>query len=585
MLLSYNDTDIMIEKKWSYVPVPTDKEVKALSALLKTQPIITKLLWQRGVQSLSQAQDFFNPCLGHLHDPFLMKDMALAVARIEKAIANKEHICIYGDYDVDGTTSVALLYQGLLEMGAEWLSFYIPDRAKEGYGVSEAGIAHTIEAGVDLLICVDCGTRAVDKLKVAYEYGMDIIICDHHEVGKERPPAMAMLNTKQKECAYPFDGLSACGIVFKLLQGISQKRGDGQKWTHHLDLVALSIAADIVPMVDENRILMYHGLVRINENPSPGIEALKRFRNQESPFSVSDVVFGLAPLINAVGRMEHAIPAVKLLISKDSEQAKGWADVLHQQNRLRKDVDQRITQEAFSMIEAAPLQEAIILYKAGWPKGLVGIVAARCVENYYRPTIILTQEGEQLVGSGRSVQGYNLYESVDHCAALLGRYGGHRQAVGLRMPLKNIDAFTTKWQARVRDTLKEASKVPLQRIDLFISLASLTPKVLYLLGRMAPYGPAYRQPVFATFPIKVLRYHIYEDKHVKIFFSEKEESVVWEGIGFNMASLFLKLYGQTPYLSIAYKVDIDIFRGKKKIALTLKDMKAYEEEDSLARKR
>ena len=565
----------MIEKKWSYQPLPSPEELKALSLACKTPAMITCLLWQRGMRSLTQVQSFFNPSLSALHDPFQLQDMDKAVARIEQAIEKQAHICVYGDYDVDGTTSVALLYQALQQLGAKCISFYIPERNREGYGVSTQGIAYAIREKVDLLICVDCGTRAVEPLATAQAHGIDTIICDHHEVGETLPSYVAMLNPKQANCAYPFKGLSACGIVFKLIQALLQARNLQQDLTPYLDLVALSIATDIVPMVGENRVLMYHGLLRLNENPRPGIWALKQSRQQEQPFCVSDVVFGIAPLINAVGRMTHASPAVKLLLTAEREKTHTWAERLASQNIARKQFDEQTTQEALTMAASSPLKNSLVLHKEGWPKGIVGIVAARCVEHYHRPTIILSQEGDTLNGSGRSVPGYNLYEAVHACAPLLTRYGGHAQAVGLTLPLQNLPAFIAQFEEQVNATLLPEHKKPVQWIDQVMTLRELSPAVCHLLTRLAPYGPGHRQPVFATFPITLRDYRIYQGKHVKIFFQEEEEGAVWDAIGFNMATQFLQIYTETAHLAIAYKVSLDQYKGIQRIQLTLKDIKKW----------
>ena len=569
----FYDQVIMIEKQWCYQPIPTDSEVEALQSILKTPAMVTKLLWQRGVRNLSTAQSFFNPSLEALHDPFQMKDMHKAVARLWQAIDKQERICVYGDYDVDGTTSVALLYGALKKLGAKHVTFYIPARHGEGYGVSSKGITHAVNEGVDLLVCVDCSTRAVGPLSSAYAQGIETIVCDHHEVGERVPPTVAMLNPKREDCPYPFKGLSACGIVFKLLQAMVQDRGLPENLTPYLDLVALSIAADIVPMVGENRLLMYHGLVQLNEAPRPGVQALKEGRKQEQPFTVSDVVFGIAPSINAVGRMSHAAPAVKLLLTEDRKAARSWADTLASQNVSRKQLDEQMTQEALDLIASQPPNESIVLCKEGWSKGIVGIVAARCVAHYHRPTIILTKERGMLTGSGRSVPGYNLYQAVHACAPLLARYGGHAQAVGLSLPEENLAAFTAKFEEKVRATLLPVHKQPTQKIDLRIKLAELTPATCRLLARMAPFGPGHRQPVFATLPVRVHAYKIYQEKHVKIFFTAEDNEMVWDAIGFDMASLFLSLYKQTDRMAIAYKASLDRFQGVERIQLMLKDMK------------
>lgn len=565
----------MIEKQWSYQPLPSSEELANLQSIAKTPTLITQLLWQRGIRSLAEVRSFFNPSLSKLHNPFALQDMDKAVKRIWDAIDKGAHICVYGDYDVDGTSSVALLYGALRKLGARRVTFYIPERSREGYGVSAQGVDHAIREQVDLLICVDCGTRAVEPLTRAAAHGIDIIICDHHEVGDVVPPHVAMLNPKRADCLYPFKGLSACGIVFKLLQALFEARGFSEDLTPYLDLVALSIAADIVPMVGENRLLMYHGLLQLNRSPRPGIWALKRTREQELPFSVSDVVFGIAPLINAVGRLSHAAPAVNLLLTENKKEAESWTETLTSQNIARKQLDEQITSEVLEMAAMRGEQASLVLHKEGWTKGIVGIVAARCVEEYHRPTIILTQEGETLTGSGRSVPGYNLYEAIHACAPLLARYGGHAQAVGLTLHKGNLSAFIAQFEERVKSTLLPAHKKPVQQIDLVVTLAAFTAATCRLLGRMAPYGPGHRQPVFASFPVIVQSYKIYQEKHVKIFFKEQPEGVIWDAIGFNMAPLFLRIYKETARMAIAYKVSLDQYKGVQRIQLTLKDIKKW----------
>ena len=500
-----------------------------------------------------------------------MQGMKRAVARLWEAIDKQEHICIYGDYDVDGTTSVVLCYEALKKLGAKHLTYYIPSRQKEGYGLSQKAVDHLLTQDIDLLLAVDCGTRAVGPIQHALDSGIETIVCDHHEVGEKTPQVVAMLNPKQPSDTYPFKGLSACGVAFKLIQAMATWGKVPLDTTPYLDLVALSIAADIVPMVGENRILMHHGLHRLNDTPRPGIAALKQLRQQTMPFTVSDVVFGIAPLINAAGRMSHASAAVELLLSPTQEEAAKRVTLLAGQNVARKDLDAQVTQEALGMVEGAC--EAIVLHKDSWPKGILGIVAARCVEHHYRPTIILTQEGEQLTGSGRSVAGFNLYEAVDACKGLLTRYGGHAQAVGLTLPLKEFEAFSKKFTQEVTARILPDHKVPAQKIDLQISLEELTYDRMKLLERIAPFGPAHRHPIFATSPVEVVDHKIYQGKHVKIFFKEKGSELVWDAIGFNLAGQFLSLYPECKELAIAYKASRNQFQGIERIELVLKDIK------------
>ena len=564
-----------MEIEWRYQPLPEEASLQKLGDVLGTSPLITTLLLQRGVTSLSHAKSFFTPRLEELHDPFTMRDMPAAVTRLQRAIKAHEHIRIYGDYDVDGTTSVALLYSALKQLGAAHISYYIPARATEGYGLSAQGVDDAIASQVDLLICVDCGTRAHTLLTHAQAHGIDSIVCDHHEPGPLLPPTVAMLNPKHPACPYPFKGLSACGVVFKLIQAMQQTQPSSSlDLNAPLDLLALSIAADIVPMTGENRILAHHGLIRIIEAPRPGIAALKQWiREKETPLTISDIVFCLAPRINAVGRMTHATPAVKLFLASDDTEASSWAKKLDQQNTSRKELDKATTAEALTMVATQPPRATIVAHKKGWPKGILGIVAARCVEHYHRPTVVLTEEDGKLTGSGRSIPGYNLYEAIHACAPLLTRYGGHAQAVGLTLSTDNLTAFINQFEEEVSRTLLPAHKTPYQPIDLSIRLAELSPATCRLLARMAPFGPQHRQPVFTTSPVTLLSYQIYQGKHAKIYFQETPNGPVWDAIGFNMAEKLLRIHAQTQTLAIAYKASIDRFRGSDRIQLTLKDLK------------
>lgn len=559
--------------QWHYEPIPTQEQVAALSKQLNVPWLIAALLLQRGITDKPATKAFFTPPLQQLHDPLLMRDMEKAALRLWEAIDAQEHICVYGDYDVDGTTSVALLYDALQRLGAKRLSFYIPQRHKEGYGLSAEGVRHAIADKVDLLVCVDCGTRATVHLARCQAHGIATIVCDHHQTAAQLPPAFALLNPKRTDCTYPFKELSACGVVFKLVQAMTTLRTHELAVAPYLDLVALSIAADIVPMVGENRCMAYHGLACIRKNPRPGIAVLKQFIRSQGPLSISDLVFYLAPRINAVGRIDHAAPAVHLLLSTDQKQALQWAKKMDEHNTFRKQLDEQTTNEALAMIAAKGVRDGMVLCNRGWSKGIVGIVAARCVAHHHRPTLILTQEGDKVTGSGRSVPGFNLYEAIDGCAHLLERYGGHEQAVGLTLQAASLPAFIQAFETKVSQTLLPKHKMLRQRIDLCILLDALTPQVTHLMARMAPFGPAHPRPVFATAKVTVLRHTIYQGKHVKIFFQEKTKARVWEAIGFNMAPKFLALCGKQTSLDIAYNVSIDYFRGKERLQLTLQDIR------------
>ena len=434
----------MLNYTWEIKPQPAEEAVASLAEAINISPMLAAILVQRGVQTFDQAKTYFRPELTDLHDPFLMKGMSEAVNRISEAIQNEEKILVYGDYDVDGSTSVALFY-GFFRKYTQQLDYYIPDRYSEGYGVSSQGIEYAKEKGVSVIVTIDCGIKAIDKITKAKEYGIDVIICDHHRPGTILPPAYAILDPKQEACSYPYDELCGCGVAFKLIQGFCQQNSiDEAEAFEFLDLVAVATCSDIVPITGENRVLVSTGLKQLNSNPRPGLKALIELGGFKTDLNVTNVVFGIGPRINAAGRIDHAHGAVKLLLAENTEAAHGFGVKVNEKNNLRRDFDSSITQEALRMIEedAALLQaKSTVLFKNDWHKGVIGIVASRCIENHYRPTIILTESNGKATGSARSVQGFDVYEAITSCADLLEQFGGHTYAAGLTMKIENVASF------------------------------------------------------------------------------------------------------------------------------------------------
>ncbi|MEM7173764.1 MAG: single-stranded-DNA-specific exonuclease RecJ [Bacteroidota bacterium] len=559
-------------KKWKYTPLPAQAAILEFAEKLHISPIVSTLLLQREISDLAQAHLFLHPLENQLHDPMLMKGMRTALDRLLKAIKEKELICIYGDYDVDGTTSVAMLYQALTSLGAQ-AYYYIPDRHKEGYGLSAEGIKQAISKKAAILLCIDCGTKAVNPITQANHAGIDVIVCDHHQPGTTLPPTLAMLNPKQKDCLYPFKELSACGIGYKLLQGLFSQKNISPSHLHtYLDLVAVSIAADIVPMVGENRLLAFHGLQKINSAPSKGLEALLQLIDRPKPYSISDIVFGIAPFINAAGRISHAQEAVKLLLAKNTIQASQQAKVLSAQNASRKHIDTQMTEEAMAMIAAQESQGYThVLCHEEWHKGLLGIVASRCVEQVYKPTIVLTKEGDQAVGSARSVVGYNLYEALQACAHLFTRYGGHAYAAGITLPFSQVDTLKNEFEQAVASTMPQKARSPIQPINLQLDFSLLTPALYQSLQQLAPFGPANRRPVFSTYPITAKKYWVYQNKHIKMHVQQPPNQSTWEAIGFNMAQYIEVIKSKKPF-GIAYTIEQTTFQNRKCLQLILKDI-------------
>ena len=503
-----------IEKRWVVKPQGNPKAVAAMAAATGISPVLANLLVQRGIDTLEKAKKFFNPQLSDLHDPFLMKDMDKAVERVERAVRNREKIMVYGDYDVDGTTAVALVYKFLRQIGHKDLLFYIPDRYTEGYGISTKGIDHAARKGATLIIALDCGIKAIEKVDYAKRKGVDFIICDHHLPAEEIPRAVAVLDPKRADCSYPFDELSGCGVGFKLVQAYCQKNGiPFQQIEPLLDLLAVSIASDIVPLVDENRILAHYGLLRLNASPSKGLLSIIKICGLDRHnITIDDIVFKIGPRINAAGRMrmdendENASPsgghaAVELLIEGNESLAEEFGSVIDGFNQDRKCIDHSFTHEAHDFIQAhAELKAAksTVIYNPRWMKGIVGIVASRLIETYYRPTVVLTMSNGFVTGSARSVPGFDLYQAIESCSDLLENFGGHMYAAGLTMRPERVEEFTRRFNAYVEENIDPITLQPQVEIDSELFFSNITPAFRRDLNRFQPFGPGNPAPVFVT---------------------------------------------------------------------------------------
>lgn len=565
-----------MEKRWVYAGGGDDDIVEELSASLNINTSLAGILVQRGVHSFDQAKHFFRPSLADLHDPFLMKDMDRAVDRLTEAIANEEKILIYGDYDVDGTTAVSLVY-GFLRRYYDQLDYYIPDRYKEGYGISETGIRWAHDNGFALVIALDCGIKAIDRMNQANELGVDVIICDHHLPGEDLPAAYAVLDPKRADCSYPFTELSGCGVGFKLMQGFCQQQTiDHMELFGFLDLLAVSIASDIVPIVDENRIMAYYGLKKLNDQPLPGLKAIMDNSGYRGALDISAVVFGIGPRINAMGRISHARGSIQLLLSQTEEEAKGFALKVEGKNLERRNYDSSITKEALEMIESNDDDQtarSTVLYNKDWHKGVIGIVASRCIEKYYRPTIILTESNDKATGSARSVLGFNVYEAIAECAELLDQFGGHQYAAGLTMDIKNITAFQEKFERVVTERITDDQLVPQIEINQSIDFDMINQKFFNILKQMSPFGPQNMQPVFATHKvIATANTRVLKGEHLKLFLKQQNSTKVVEAIGFGLAAYYDMIASGMSF-SVAYTIEENNYMDRVSLQLNVKDIK------------
>ncbi|MBL7850528.1 MAG: single-stranded-DNA-specific exonuclease RecJ [Cyclobacteriaceae bacterium] len=563
-----------MNKRWLYKATPSEDSIDSLSRSINVNPALATLLIQRGITSFDEARRFFRPSLDDLHDPFLMKDMRAAVDRIRSAMERQEKILIYGDYDVDGTTSVALVYSYLKRFYPN-ISFYIPDRGAEGYGVSRAGILWAEENGFTLIIALDLGIKASDMVVLAQSKGIDFIICDHHLPDERIPRAVAVLDPKQKDCPYPFKELSGCGIGFKLMHALALTLRDSKELFEYLDLVVVSIASDIVPITGENRILAHFGLKQLNENPRPGLKALKEIAGTKNDLDISGIVFTLGPRINAAGRVAHAHGAVDLLISETEEQANAFAEKVNLKNDLRREFDASITEEALAMIssdERRQKAKTTVLFKNTWHKGVIGIVAARCVERYYRPTVILTESNEKITGSARSVSGFDLYQAIEQCGDLLEKFGGHKYAAGLTLDPSNLAAFEQRFEEVVSATITEEMLTPVIEIDLVVTFDMLTPKFISILKQMAPFGPDNQRPVFEARRVSVMNaLSTFKDRHVRFLAQQEGNENFFQVIGFDLIGHYEKLMEGHPF-RMAFTVEENVYNGTTSIQLRAKDI-------------
>lgn len=563
-------------KRWSYKDRPPLEDIDYLSREINVNPILSSILLQRGIRNFDEAKRFFRPSLEDLHDPFLMMDMDKAVSRIQLAIQNREKILVYGDYDVDGTTSVALVYDFISRIHEE-LDYYIPDRYVEGYGISFQAIDWAASQGFDLIISLDCGIKAVEKIKLAKEKGIDFIVCDHHLPGDVLPPAFAVLDPKRTDCPYPFKELSGCGVGFKLLQAYCIQTGIHEEALYdYLDLVAVSIASDIVPIVGENRVLAYYGIEKLNSSPRPGLQALKDLAGAASTIDISSIVFGIGPRINAAGRIDHAKYAVQLLLADNRREAEALAIPINKNNTLRKNVDHHITKEAIAMIEEdVVLKQAktTMLFKHDWHKGVIGIVASRCIEKYYRPTIILTKSNDFATGSARSVVGFDVYEAIAECADLLEQYGGHKYAAGLTLKLDNLAVFKQRFEEVVSKRIQEHHLTPQIDVDEEIDLSMINDKLYSILKQMAPFGPGNMSPVFVSTNVRAATPpRLLKNEHLKLQLKQVGGNQQIDAIGFGMAQYGPMIESGMPF-SVAYCIEENNYKGSKTLQLMLKDIK------------
>ncbi len=561
--------------RWTLKPKPNPETVAILQQSLQVDSTIATLLVQRGIETLEQAKTFFRPSLADLHNPFLMKDMDKAVERIETGLFDNENIMVYGDYDVDGTTSVALM-SSYLKTKSDRIATYIPDRYAEGYGISYKGIDFAHDNGFSLIIALDCGVKATEKIKYATEKGIDFIICDHHRPGAELPKAFAVLDPKRDDCEYPFKELCGCGVGFKLVQALASKDGKTVEdlW-EYLDLVATAIGADIVPIIGENRVLAYFGLQVINTNPRPGIKAIiEEVKKKE--LTITDVVFIVAPRINAAGRMKHGNYAVTLLTEYNAELAKTYAQEINEFNLDRRETDQRITEEALVQIieNKEENRTTSVVYHESWHKGVIGIVASRLTETYYRPTLVFTKSGDKLAASARSVKGFDVYNALEACSEHIEQFGGHKYAAGLTLKEENYEAFKQAFEDEVSNTIDKSLLIPEIKVDQEINLDEITAKMWRIIKQFAPFGPGNMTPIFMTQNLSDTGYGKCvgeDDKHLRATIKQSgPENFVC--IGFNLGGK-CDLITDKKLFSAVYSIDENHWQGNVSLQLKLRDLR------------
>ena len=570
--------------KWNYQP-PSQEQTEAAKALAKEtgiNPVLCKLLLERGITSAAEAKRFFRPQLSELHDPFLMKDMSIAVERLNQAMGKKERILVYGDYDVDGTTAVALVYKFLQQFYSS-IDYYIPDRYNEGYGVSVKGVDYAYETGVKLIIVLDCGIKAVEEIAYAKEKGIDFIICDHHVPDDVLPPAVAILNAKRPDATYPYEHLSGCGVGFKFMQAFALNNGiEFNQLTPLLDLVAVSVASDIVPIMGENRVLTYHGLKQLNSNPSVGLKAIIDICGlSEKEITVGDIVFKIGPRINASGRIQNGKEAVELLIEKDFSSALEKANLINQYNETRKDLDKTMTEEANHIVdslEGLADRRTIVIYNEAWHKGVIGIVASRLTEIYYRPAVVLTRTDNLATGSARSVSGFDVYKAIENCRDLLENFGGHTYAAGLSMKVENVEEFTHRFETYVSEHILPEQTSAVIDIDAEIDFRDITPKFHADLKKFNPFGPDNHKPVFCTHNVydygtsKVVGR---DQEHIKLELVDNKSNNVMNGIAFGQSSQARYIKTKRSF-DICYTIEENTHK-RGEVQLQIEDIKPSEE--------
>lgn len=587
-----------METRWVLNEIVKNQQIADLSKVLNIDENLATLLVQRGICTYEDAKTFFRPSLSQLHDPFLMKDMDKAVERVLRAINEGEKVLVYGDYDVDGTTAVALVYTYLKPFfKKKKIEFYIPDRYEEGYGISYKGIEYAAANDFKLIIALDCGIKAVERIDYANSKGVDFIICDHHRAGDVIPNAVAVLDAKRPDCYYPYDELSGCGVGFKLITALSMKGlGKIEQVYELLDLLAVSIAADIVPITGENRVLAYFGLKQLNKKPRPGIEAILQhaniYRREEEQvdeddnaltreLTISDLVFLIGPRINAAGRIDKASDSVRLLIAEKKDHAEKLAASINDLNDMRREFDNRITEEALGMIDDNPAlrnAKSTVVFNENWHKGVIGIVASRLTDYYYRPTIVLTMANDLITGSARSIRNFDIYDAIDNCSDLLEHFGGHKYAAGLSMKPENLKEFSQRFEVYVAEHLVEEDFVPELEVDLNINFRDITPKFMRILNQFAPFGPGNMAPVFCTDNVidaggsRPVGSH----RHLKLTVIQQQDkgqgAVPFSGIAFQKGDLFDRISTGEPF-SICYHLEYNTWQGRTTLQLNVKDIK------------
>ena len=564
----------VMEYRWRAKPLPNQEQVLQLSESIRVNPYISTILVQRGIDTYEKAEKFFRPKLEDLHNPFEMKDMDVAIKRIQTAVTNQEGILVYGDYDVDGTTAVSIVYSYFKSFNQN-IEYYIPDRYKEGYGISRAGLEYAAEKGFTLVITLDCGIRSNELVDYGNSLGLEMIICDHHLPGDTLPKAAAILNPKRRDCTYPYKELSGAGIGFKLIQAYNEKQGMPTEMVYdYLDMVAVSIASDLVDIRGENRVLSFYGLKKLNENPSIGLQTLLDDCPKKEQYTISDIIFGIGPRINAAGRIADAKAAVKVLIEKDYNTAKKYAKVLSERNHERKELDSDITRDAVDMVQNSPRlmsKYSMVLQGEGWSKGVIGIVASRMVEQFYKPTIVFSLNDGMLTGSARSVKTFDIHEAIGACGDLVEQFGGHKYAAGLSIKVENFDAFAEKFEAIVRESVTADDLVPVVEYDMEMETSMITPGMMKILKQLSPFGPGNSIPVFRSNNLKANQTaKILKDRHLKM--QVQTPNGPMDSIGFGLAEHWPSVT-DAQIFHACYCIEENTYNGRTNLQLRLQDIK------------